>query len=299
MKGFGHFVYAGVGYLIFINVLSIILLDITRIGFLIASIAVAIGAGWIQSIHARAEKKYNEGKKGMPTDEREKKRKRISLYKKLAIIDLTISAVILMAFHTGLIYNDLPYFNPVLILLGLFLSLLMGAVLPDLDFMLGIKFHRDPTTHSTLLAGFFATLCIFFLDDGLSPVNIMIAGITVGAAMHLFCDIIPEGSNGWQTIKALFQWSESPGDIRNIKEGREQLYLVLNGLILMFFSVFLALRALTGRLQFPSLLNAGIITLDPIAVSWFIACVLLLLSVSLMQVIFSSVKKTKKKTTKK
>lgn len=298
MKGFGHLVYAGVGYLITMNILSIALLDITQIGILIGSIVVAIGAGFIQVFHAKLDKEKNAmtGKDVETKERRAKKSKRVALLKKLAILDLTISAIILMLFHIGLMYNHLPFFNPVFILIGFYLAFLVGGVLPDLDFMFGIKYHRDPTTHSALIGGFFATLCLFFVDSAQLPFCIIMIGITIGAAMHLFCDIIPEGSSGWQAFKALIDWSESPGDIRNIKEGKEQLYLVLNGLILIFFSIFLALRSLTGRLQFPSLLEGGKFTFDLVTISWFIVCIAALISTSLMQMIFSSVRKPKKTT---
>lgn len=275
MKGFGHLIWSAVGYNIAIAILTVVLLTFKRIEIIIGAVAISALAVIIQMISARMQKK-------------KKSRKIYMGLRKLSLVALSISSLMMMAFHLGLNYNGLPHFNGVFLFIGLYLSM-FGAYLPDADTkMLGIGHHRDPTTHSALLGGVIAFLLIFLTDQTYAPILIVFCGLTIGIAMHLLCDLIPHGSMGWKAIKSVFVWKKTPGNVVGIKEKYEQLYLFMNASILIYFSVLLAIRSLTEKLHFPSIIRDAQVTFTPLSLPLFIISISLICIPSALQIFFKS-----------
>jgi hypothetical protein len=100
-------------------------------------------------------------------------------------------------------------------------------------------------------------------------------GLTVGAGLHLFCDVVPDGSNVREALVSFFKWDKSPGDIRGIKENKEQAYLIVNALILSVHSVLLVLRSLSFVCDFPPIVSNGVVSITTISVGLFVFCMIL------------------------
>jgi hypothetical protein len=102
-------------------------------------------------------------------------------------------------------------------------------------------------------------------------------GLTVGATLHLFCDVVPDGSNVWEALKSFVNWDKSPGDIRGIKESKEQAYLIVNGLILAVHSILLVLRSLSFVCDFPPIVSNGVVSINMVSIGLFVFTMILFL----------------------
>ena len=295
MKGFGHITWGASAYVIAISLLTILLLPITRVEFMIGAISLAVLAIIVQHFEAIADKGYKETKDGL---KKAVFKKTYKILRMVIVTMLTFAILLLMGFHIGLMYNGLENFHFGLIFSGYFLAI-FGSMIPDLDTgIFGIGSHRDPTTHSALIGSVMAFSLIFFLEGDFLIICFMSFSICIGMMMHLFCDIVPEGSNGIKALISLFRWKESPGDIRGIREDREQPYLVTNGLILGFFAIVSIVRSLTERVAFPAVWGVNGANFTDISAILFVVSVLLLIAPLIMRVLFSDKKKksTKKRT---
>lgn len=299
MKGFGHITWGCSAYVIIISIMTIIMLPIEHTGYMWASIGLGIGALIVQNWEAQWDRAYKQTK--AKTDPKKKAFYR-KLYKSARLVImtmLTFGVMILCFFHIGLMYNGLPNFHFSLIFSGYFVAIL-GAYLPDIDLNIdGVEGHRNPLTHSATIGSVMAFSMIFFLDGDFLIICFIPFALCVGLMMHLYCDIIPEGSNGWQAIKSLFDWSETPGDIRGIREGCEQPYLIFNGAIASFFAIFCILRSMSERIAFPAVWGMNGANFTPVSTPLFIIGILLVLAPFIMQFIFSDQRKKKRTATKK
>jgi len=291
LKGFGHITWGAGVYVIVVSAMTMIMLTIEHIEIMIASMVLAILALVVQNWEAQWDRAY---KKMSAKTNATKKKFYKNLYRgarMVIMILLTFSVMILCFFHIGLMYNGLENFHFALIFAGYWLAIL-GAVTPDFDLTVGgVKAHRDPTTHSAMLGSVIAISFIFFVDGAWTILCFISFGLCIGMMMHLICDIIPEGSNGIKAIVSLFKWKENPGDIREIKEGREQLYLVTNGAILGFFAFFSILRSFTERVTFPAIWGINGTNFTGLSSTLFIVSILLLIAPLIMRVMFSDKRK--------
>lgn len=284
MNGFGHIIWSAVGYLIFMSVLTIILAPLYYWAVLI-SVGFAVLSLLIQSISAKMEKRK------MP-------RKKFMLLREIALVTLSLSGAILMIFHLYLNYRryeGVVYLNGVFLFVGLYLSFITSYA-PDSDSkMLGIGRHRDPITHSAFGASLIAFLMIFFVPDTYASIVFVFIGITVGYAMHLFCDLIPHGAFGWEKVKAFFNRKKTSGNIIGIDSEREWDYLMLNGMAMMYFSILLAIRSVARSGLISSIITEEgfepIVLLNPL----FLISTLVLLLPFILKRIFRKKKKSKKK----
>ena len=90
------------------------------------------------------------------------------------------------------------------------LSVLVGTLVPDLDLIFGIGFHRSPITHSIL-----PVIAISYLTRSISEFVIPV-GFGLGVMSHLLWDIIIYG------------------DVRWIPGGHnDRLFLLINSFILL------------------------------------------------------------------
>lgn len=285
MKGFGHITWGAAVYVILVSALTMIMLPVQHIEYTITSLVLAVGAIVVQNWEAQWDRAYKKTKaKTNPT----KKKFYKNLYRgaRMVIMTLlTIAVMILVFFHIGLMYNGLENFHFALVFVGFWLAIL-GAVTPDFDLTIGgVKAHRDPLTHSSALGSVIAISLIFFVGDEWVILSFISFGLCVGMMMHLICDIIPEGSNGIQAIVSVFKWKESPGDIRGIREGCEQPYLVINGGILAFFSIFSIVRSLTERIAFPAVWGTDGAGFNGLSTTLFIISILLLITPFVMRIL--------------
>ena len=229
----------------------------------------------------RSSKKERDYKtlKGKDDVTKEQKRKNRSAYlatREMSIILLLIALVFLIYFHSMRAINKLDNFDEALIMTG-FLFSYIGSVLPDADLMLGIENHRNKYTHSAIIPSTVAIVCIFFTNAALMPVCMILFGLTVGAMLHLFCDVVPEGSNMGQALISFVKWDKSPGDIRGIKEDKEQAYLIINGLILGIFLLLFVLRQLSGLCDFPPIVNNGVVSISLLSIALLVFSLILFL----------------------
>jgi hypothetical protein len=282
MKGFGHVTWAGAIYNILIAIMTMILLSVSRTEFLWVAIGLSAGALILQNWQAMWYRAY-----------RDKETKNKEFYKKLSEISkliitalMTISALILMIFHIGLMYNGLPNFHFGMVFGGYILATEV-AINADKDFTIGgVRAHRDPFTHSASIGSLLAFFFIFFLEGDALIVCILGFGICTGMMMHLFCDIVPEGRNGLQAIVAFFKWKESPGDIRGIRESCEQPWLLINGSILGFFGILSILRSLTTKAEFPAVWGMGGWGFTALSQALFVTSIILLILPFVLRVLF-------------
>ena len=211
--------------------------------------------------------------------------------REISIAFLLTALVSLIYFHSARALNRLDNFEEALIMTG-FLFSYIGSVLPDADLMLGIENHRNKWTHSSIIPSVVVIVVLFFTSEILLPVCMFLFGLTVGAMLHLFCDVVPDGSSVWEALKSFIKWDKSPGDIRGIKENKEQAYLIINGLILGVFSILLVLRSLSWVCDFPPIINNGIISINMISIGLFVfSMILFLLSLILMRAFRSKPRK--------
>lgn len=112
------------------------------------------------------------------------------------------------------------------------LLVICGAEIPDFDFrIIGVDGHRDPLTHSWLIATILWALVMVAFPVGDTNI-IYISLFCVGYASHLMLDTIPSTATFFEGIKEFFAMHHSPGDIRNVPEKWEHPWLFFSSIAL-------------------------------------------------------------------
>ncbi len=267
MKGYAHYIWSASAFIVAMLMVTSIFYPVGDFrAIIIASVATFISITF-QTRSSRKEREYKalKGKNNISKKQKKKMRKSYLATREVSVVFLLIALVSLIYFHSMRALNRLDNFDEAVIMTG-FLFSYIGSILPDSDLMLGIENHRNKWTHSAIIPSTVAIVCIFFTSTILLPVCMLLFGLTVGAALHLFCDVVPEGSNVREALVSFVKWDKSPGDIRGIKENKEQAYLIINGLILVAFSVLFVLRQLSGLCDFPPIMNNGILSISMLSI---------------------------------
>lgn len=134
------------------------------------------------------------------------------------------------------VYEIIGYIPMVLLMSAL------GSSIPDFDLLWGIKYHRNPFTHSCAFAVLY--LYVGFVSSDIFAYLVCCA-LSVSLASHLFCDLVPSkpSPSVSENIKR-FVRGMVPGNIRYLPSKYEFPYLVFNGICaLMFASVLFLLSS--------------------------------------------------------
>ncbi|MFX1444335.1 MAG: hypothetical protein ACFFHV_13050 [Promethearchaeota archaeon] len=270
MKGYAHYIWSASAFVVAMLIITSIFYPVGDFrAIIIASIATFISIAF-QTRSSRKEREYKALKGKNTTSKEQKKRMRRSYLatREISAGFLLIALVFLIYFHSMRALSRLDNFDEAVIMTG-FLFSYIGSVVPDSDLMLGVENHRSKYTHSALIPSTVAIVCLFFTNEALMPICMLLFGLTVGAALHLFCDVVPEGSNVREAVVSFIKWDKTPGDIRGIKENKEQAYLIINGLILVVFSILFVLRQLSGLCDFPPIMNNGVLSISTLSIGLF------------------------------
>lgn len=263
MKGFAHFFWGCSSFLFTVLTMTAIITSFNAILFIILLYIAIFIAVCVGSFASRKEKEKSQLKGDAP--KAVKKRKQLTaIYQssRLTYIIITSGTMFgLMLLQRNYAIRELVTFRSGFFFIGFFTAFL-GASIPDMDLMVGIKVHRSAFSHSALMPGAMAVYCIFIIENALIPVCMIVLGITIGAMSHLFCDMVTDGLNVWQSWASLAKWSSSPGDIRRMREKSEQPYLFINGVILLFYSLLLIFRIMIVDIPFLPIWSYETLTLS-------------------------------------
>ncbi|MFX0073278.1 MAG: hypothetical protein ACFFAO_19535 [Candidatus Hermodarchaeota archaeon] len=292
MKGYAHYIWSASSYVVVMLIITLILFPKGEFLLLVLGFIFTICAIALQTRSSKKERGYKaiKGKDENIKKLKKKMRIRYLAIRETSLILLLIALGLLTAIHSVLAVNRQINFDEALIITGFLLSY-VGSVLPDSDLMLGVENHRNKYTHSAIMPSVAVIISIFFTHEDLLAVNTLLFGFTIGVMMHLFCDVVPDGSNVREAIVSFIKWDKSPGDIREIKENKEQLYLIVNGLILGVFSTLLVLRSCFYILVFPPIVNNGVVSINLISIILFVFSMILFIIPFIMIRLYRSKKK--------
>ena len=293
MKGYSHYIWSASAFVVAMLVVTSIFYPIGDYRAIILSAVFTFFSIVFQIRSSKKERVYKDlkGKNNVSKEQKRKVRRSYLATREISIFFLLTALIALTYFHSARALSRLENFDEAVIITG-FLFSYIGSVLPDSDLMLGVENHRNKWTHSAIIPSIVAIICIFFTNATLLPICMLLFGLTVGAMMHLFCDVVPDGSNVREALVSFFKWDKSPGDIRGIKENKEQAYLIINGLILMAFSILFVFRQLSGLCDFPPIVNNGVISISQISLALLVfSLILFLLSFIIMRAFRSAPRK--------
>jgi len=276
MKGYAHYIWSASAFVVAMLIVTSIFYPVGDYrAIIIASIFTFFSIAF-QTRSSKKEREYKalKGSNNISKEQKKKMRRSYLATREISVTFLLIALISLIYFHSLRALIRLDNFDEAVILTG-FLFSYIGSVIPDADLMLGVENHRSKYTHSALIPSTVAIVCLFFTNEALMPICMLLFGLTVGAALHLFCDVVPDGSSVREALVSFIKWDKSPGDIRGIKENKEQAYLIINGLILGVFSVLFVLRQLSGLCNFPPIMNNGILSITMLSIGLFAFSILL------------------------
>lgn len=292
MKGYAHYIWSASAYLVAMLIVTSILYPIGDYRAIIISSVCTFFSIVFQIRSSKKERVYKDlkGKNNVSKEQKRKVRRSYLATREVSIFFLLTALIALTYFHSALALSRLENLDEAVIITG-FLFSYIGSVLPDSDLMLGVENHRNKWTHSAIIPSIVAIICIFFTHATLLPVCMLLFGLTIGSMMHLLCDVVPDGSNVREALVSFFKWNKSPGDIRGIKENKEQAYLIINSLILGAFSILFVFRQLSGLCDFPPIVNNGVISISQISLALLVfSLILFLLSFVIMRTFRSTPK---------
>jgi hypothetical protein len=113
---------------------------------------------------------------------------------------------------------------------------ILGALLPDMDLWIAIKYHRSIITHSMLIP------CILWITVliGMEPHGVY-QPIILGFGMHLFMDMFPASTLKTTWIQTTFSW-KAPACLRlgfrhSLGPHLSQTILFITALLCVFFMI--------------------------------------------------------------
>jgi len=163
--------------------------------------------------------------------------------------------------------------NPFFLVAGI-IGAAFGQHIPDLDndVVDDMRFHRNPITHSGIPIAIIVLLALLMIPDDYVSLQLLMIGIALGVASHLFADHVETHSTLVELLIQRPKWSQCPGDIRHIREDRQRDWLTFHGFILIFYVILLFARfQLAAVMEYPIFMDGDNFAIVPFTdMSFFI-----------------------------
>lgn len=135
--------------------------------------------------------------------------------------------------------NYYPFVKDVVFFVPSLIACLYGSILPDVDLVFGIQYHRSLITHSPILPSIVGLYYLILPYP--ATIRAIIACFLIGYASHLLLDNIPRKYAPIEQLIVLFDFRSTPGNLRGISSSKEGLFLIASS-ALVSFNAFLLMR---------------------------------------------------------
>ncbi|MFX0099274.1 MAG: hypothetical protein ACFFCS_06795 [Candidatus Hodarchaeota archaeon] len=253
MKGREHLIWALMAYSLAIFFYSVVLdfRNLKWIWYLLFIIQLFLSIvfnDYANLINTRNEIQNKNRKKGSPRIKLTDKEKWMIDFCRI----MTYILLVLTMTFTGVF--SMPMADTSLTLMLGYMTAFFGGAFPDFDSFINIKFHRDPFTHSGILAVSVCVTALLICPYSYISVLIPFIGFLLGVTSHLVADNLKSDATLADALFGLFKEKGAPGDIRKIVENRERHWLGYHYISCLFLAILMLMRiAAAGIMNWKSL----------------------------------------------